>query len=655
MNYLHTLYAYYRPKSSMQSGSIVFGDVAGLESIINQQPSLRIALYPCISQSVDGVMGIWSLFRSVLASIENTRVYNVFVDPETVGTDTISNQFSVAKVDTKMLNANLVITGQLDIESSDFVLKVELYGALLGTEKKSIIKTAKTVGELILQFPDLVYEVANLSATNITKKTFTNFTTTNDIDTNILSQIAEWDILLVSNISEITWSESIVIQQATSLINIANQLEDSNLLKWAIYRIVSGIFMPFYNLSKSVINDLAQLFLKSENADANSVLVDSLFKMGYPNDAIKVLKDYLEKHPDETDELLQLARLQTITYRFVEALETYQKILLKESTATLLTSYGDTLLIAEQHESSPITYIFAEGATIYQEAVEAYTRSLTLEPKVEVRAKLLELLHNSNLYTQDSEEFWEEFDILATENADSEYLQELIADMQEDEAEIALQRLDQLIAENPKMGQIIAAVKLAIIMEDYDAAQDYFAKTEGLPSEQKIKTDLELLALEIQDPHCAFKMTEIEEILIANKRPSDAQIDYLEGVVEIAPHFANAYVLLARCYKKRQDIEVVMEVLMDAHEKCPDSVQVLLSLGNAFWESDETDLAVEYLLKGLEIDPQNISILVQMARYMFDSEEFDTSKAYLERAESLDETNQELIRAKIYIGNQLSN
>jgi tetratricopeptide (TPR) repeat protein len=655
MNYLHTLYAYYRPKSSMQSGSIVFGDVAGLESIINQQPSLRIALYPCISQSVDGVMGIWSLFRSVLASIENTRVYNVFVDPETVGTDTISNQFSVAKVDTKMLNANLVITGQLDIESSDFVLKVELYGALLGTEKKSIIKTAKTVGELILQFPDLVYEVANLSATNITKKTFTNFTTTNDIDTNILSQIAEWDILLVSNISEITWSESIVIQQATSLINIANQLEDSNLLKWAIYRIVSGIFMPFYNLSKSVINDLAQLFLKSENADANSVLVDSLFKMGYPNDAIKVLKDYLEKHPDETDELLQLARLQTITYRFVEALETYQKILLKESTATLLTSYGDTLLIAEQHESSPITYIFAEGATIYQEAVEAYTRSLTLEPKVEVRAKLLELLHNSNLYTQDSEEFWEEFDILATENADSEYLQELIADMQEDEAEIALQRLDQLIAENPKMGQIIAAVKLAIIMEDYDAAQDYFAKTEGLPSEQKIKTDLELLALEIQDPHYAFKMTEIEEILIANKRPSDAQIDYLEGVVEIAPHFANAYVLLARCYKKRQDIEVVMEVLMDAHEKCPDSVQVLLSLGNAFWESDETDLAVEYLLKGLEIDPQNISILVQMARYMFDSEEFDTSKAYLERAESLDETNQELIRAKIYIGNQLSN
>jgi tetratricopeptide (TPR) repeat protein len=655
MNYLHTLYAYYRPKSSMQSGSIVFGDVAGLESIINQQPSLRIALYPCISQSVDGVMGIWSLFRSVLASIENTRVYNVFVDPETVGTDTISNQFSVAKVDTKMLNANLVITGQLDIESSDFVLKVELYGALLGTERKSIIKAAKTVGELILQFPDLVYEVTNLSATNITKKPFTTFTTTNDIDTNILSQIAEWDILLVSNISEITWSESIVIQQATSLINIANQLEDSNLLKWAIYRIVSGIFMPFYNLSKSVINDLAQLFLKSENADANSVLVDSLFKMGYPNDAIKVLKDYLEKHPDETDELLQLARLQTITYRFVEALETYQKILLKESTATLLTSYGDTLLIAEQHESSPITYIFAEGATIYQEAVEAYTRSLTLEPKVEVRAKLLELLHNSNLYTQDSEEFWEEFDILATENADSEYLQELIADMQEDEAEIALQRLDQLIAENPKMGQIIAAVKLAIIMEDYDAAQDYFAKTEGLPSEQKIKTDLELLALEIQDPHYAFKMTEIEEILIANKRPSDAQIDYLEGVVEIAPHFANAYVLLARCYKKRQDIEAVMEVLMDAHEKCPDSVQVLLSLGNAFWESDETDLAVEYLLKGLEIDPQNISILVQMARYMFDSEEFDTSKAYLERAESLDETNQELIRAKIYIGNQLSN
>jgi cytochrome c-type biogenesis protein CcmH/NrfG len=103
-----------------------------------------------------------------------------------------------------------------------------------------------------------------------------------------------------------------------------------------------------------------------------------------------------------------------------------------------------------------------------------------------------------------------------------------------------------------------------------------------------------------------------------NELPAD-EVEFLEAVVEQAPHLVEGHLALARAYFFWDDKPAALEVLLDSQEALPDQSAVLLLLARILWESDEKETAFKYLNRGLAAYPFHVGLLARTGQYLFEN------------------------------------
>jgi tetratricopeptide (TPR) repeat protein len=166
---------------------------------------------------------------------------------------------------------------------------------------------------------------------------------------------------------------------------------------------------------------------------------------------------------------------------------------------------------------------------------------------------------------------------------------------------------------------------------------------------------IERMLLTAQDPDFEQRFGDLSGLIEAEGRPSDEDMEFLEDVLEQAPSFAQAYILLAKAYQYWNENETALEVLLDGQKHHPDNPDLLDGLAEALWQAGEGEVAFKYINKGLQSHPNHIPLLVRAGRYLFDNDQLADARVYLARAEALDPNDPVLGKARVYIANEIGN
>jgi tetratricopeptide (TPR) repeat protein len=195
---------------------------------------------------------------------------------------------------------------------------------------------------------------------------------------------------------------------------------------------------------------------------------------------------------------------------------------------------------------------------------------------------------------------------------------------------------------------------LHLMVNDSDAAISFLENARELSSTPDQLADVEQLLLAASDPDFEQNYAELVAKIDAGNTPSADEVDFLDSVVQQAPHLVQGILALAKAYSLWEDLESAMEVLLDANERLPLQPEIIDLLARVLWELDQHELAFQYLNQALEKSPNHVGLIVRTGQYLFDSANIGEAKIYLARAEDLDPQNPRLAFVRTYIARRIA-
>jgi tetratricopeptide (TPR) repeat protein len=148
-------------------------------------------------------------------------------------------------------------------------------------------------------------------------------------------------------------------------------------------------------------------------------------------------------------------------------------------------------------------------------------------------------------------------------------------------------------------------------------------------------------------------MGEITDAVNSGKPLDDESVDFLEAVIEEAPGYAEAYILLSRAYLALDDSGAALETLLDGQRELPDDPDICELLVRVLRDADEDELALENLDIGLTRNPNHVPLLSLAGIYLFEDGQEDDAKNYLARAEAIAPRHPMLLQARALIARML--
>jgi tetratricopeptide (TPR) repeat protein len=146
---------------------------------------------------------------------------------------------------------------------------------------------------------------------------------------------------------------------------------------------------------------------------------------------------------------------------------------------------------------------------------------------------------------------------------------------------------------------------------------------------------------------------EIADVINAGNNIETGDVEFLEGIIERVPTYAEIYLLLARAYIGWDETSSAMETLLDGHKHVPDDPDILALLSEVVWDSGETDVAFSYLNKGISQNPQHVPLLALAGQYLFEDGQEEAAKSYLLKAEAISPNDPVLGRVRRHIARSL--
>jgi tetratricopeptide (TPR) repeat protein len=634
--------------------SVIFGEVTSFSRFGVGLPSVRMAVLPCQSQSNPTIaLGLWILLANLLNDHPDIQTYGIWVLPEKLDDEyewqINDSQFGNAEWMDDDLYENALLWGKYDGEMH--TLEAFLSGVLQNQVINSFSIVANSEADLIEKLPSLAQQIA--TALKLETHIYPQFIPATSINSDVWHQLVNWEVNLYMNIADDYWDENELLKDYNQLVTQSTS-HQGQLVEWGIFASLKGVFSRFYQPSDQFVHDIISAVKKTDSAFGTLSLSDSLYKIGYTHASLDLLRDFVATHPNDNEAIIQLSQFLVLNFQLEDSIRNYRQAFVNGNNhAKLYKNYADTLTLAEYYQLplSEFPLAGSNHANIAGEIVGAYQKALETttaeDEKNAIRVKLV-----GKFIELGDEAFRDEFEKLITTNN-----QEAVWDVLE-----SLQDSDLLadaieIAENSaeKTKNLITKLyltQLYIYDEQLDEAEELLqanAKNETYANE------IERMALQISYPDYEYQMMQISEVVGANNKPSTDDVDFLEELLENAPKNADAYLLLANCYKQWGDNEASLEVLMDAHNQLPEDTRIIYQISTTLWAEDQHDLAVEYLTKGLSKQPTNVQLLSKMAHYMFESDHFEETKTFLARAEAINPRDEFLIATRVHIGKELSN
>jgi tetratricopeptide (TPR) repeat protein len=295
---------------------------------------------------------------------------------------------------------------------------------------------------------------------------------------------------------------------------------------------------------------------------------------------------------------------------------------------------------------------FPRHVTAY-EAAAAYAEALELEP--EDPALQLTSWAQTLITLEDVTAFWPVFNQLVDEDTDGGYVRALIEDMHAlDDVRPGIHHLRERIrqAETPELRVSLALLYL-ISGKDDDALAALESARE-LTDSATLISEIDRLWLIAQDPELEGFIGECIDRLSSGAPLDEETVEELEEIIASAPHYGEAYVLLARAYLMWKDSGAALEVLLDAQKQLPHDADVLELLGRTLWNTGQRDLALQYLQRGLEHHPDNVGLLVRVGQSLLEMEDVEGARDYISRAELIEPQHPALRAARRRISELLS-
>ncbi|MBC7869391.1 MAG: hypothetical protein H7Y09_01020, partial [Chitinophagaceae bacterium] len=188
-----------------------------------------------------------------------------------------------------------------------------------------------------------------------------------------------------------------------------------------------------------------------------------------------------------------------------------------------------------------------------------------------------------------------------------------------------------------------------LAVEDGENAATAFQRARELTDSPEILAEIDRLMLSADDPEFEANLTELSLIINAGNALSVEDVEYLEGILEDVPSFAEGYTLVASAYLAWKEDSTALEVLLDGYKNIPSSSEIIEQLARLLWDSGEKALTFDYLSKGIEAHPNNVALLALTGQYLFEDGQEDPAKTYLVRAEAIMPSHPTLTQARIAI------
>ena len=653
-------------KSQTNLPTAIFGTASTVgQTIYSNQPPVRIGLWPIIcATDPDFGMGLFAVLGYLLDRYQGVRVYRLCAmiegEPESYEWQTAQSQFEVDDWQLDELDDNVGLWGTLTrtVESTwTLVLNVEDDLAHTDDEVKTFSYSANSIPNIIEQLPNWVADIAvylDLEL-RLIAPVFDSENLDESVSRTVLMNVFEWELKIYFYLWGRRWDESQILDD---LENLITRLEAAGIFgAWlaanAITRLMVFTDASMDEMFLPIIQRVIHRFQFRQVTPI--MLATALYESQLAEEAFELLLEEIDSDRAGSLTYLTLAELYRRGGRPDDAVDILQDAIENgEVSADLYQRYADLLIAMEYSGYAYDTFVLIDPDEVPDdqllwEAVEAYDAGLQLESG-NITIYTRQLLQLVELDDQD-DRFWLRFGQLVENDSIGQNVRSVVeAFFNIENLEPGILALNRFIQNQPDRvdGYINVAV-LYTLNEDRDAALNMLAKARDLTEEADVLADIQQLVFGAEDPEFEMRLGEINDVVNAGNELNAEDVEFLERILERAPTFSEAYLLLAKAYIGWDETGPALETLMDAHRNIPGDPDVLALLSERLWDANEHDTALCYLNKGISQNPHHVPLLALAGQYLFEDGQEEAAKAYLARAEAISPRDPTLMKVRVEI------
>ena len=655
-------------KTESQVATAIFGTAGTLARSLDTRERVRIGMWPCLSDdSPELAMGLFSVLAYLLEHRQDIRVYRLLAqvegDPANFQWATDKSQFDLDDWQLEMLDENIALWGQLKATDSKWTLTIEVDSDLEEDERPPLVYAADDVPGLVNLMPRVAAEIAEaLEATQIIFDTYTETQANEDALCTLLSSLFHWQVNLFLSLWGVAWDEDTIEADLNALVD-AGKAVGGDFGAWSIGNAAAHTMLPGYDRTSefmvSVVPSIIERF--PDTVFPAMFIGDAMYALGNTTRAYELLESDVEAHPDNVAAWVLLAHLYRSGGKLLQTVDTFQRAIEADAESVelyrryaqfmnLLQGYtGDFILI------EPNDYEIEAAAT--WEAIEALEEALRLDPeRVLLLQDQLLLLAESAGDEDEEARLWAGFERLITIDLHGEAVRSVVDALEDiDDIGPAIAALEKHLQTAPERADLhISLAATYLIVEEMDRAAELLEKAEDRTNDPILLADIDRMMLTIDEPDFEIRLGEIIGQVGSSTKLKEEAVDFLESIIERAPSFAEAYVLLAKAYLGWEEPKDAMETLLDGLKEAPGDPDMIELLAQLLWDSGEKDLALTYLNKGIAASPNYVPLLALIGRYLFENDQEDVAKLFLARAEVISPRHPSLARVRAHIAQNLN-
>ncbi len=639
----------------------IFGTVGAVNhALLNNTASVRIGLWPIISHTEPAVsMGIGIILSHLLERYRDVRVYRLLAqvgnNPDTYQWRIQDSQFGVDDWQLEDLDDNVGIWGELDGGTLTLHIESDLATAEDLSEPVDLTYTGNNLGDLVGQLADIaagITDVIGVSEMRALSPGYAADRWDNALLKSVCEMLFDWERRLYLFLWGQVWAEADIRPAAIAIIQASGQLDD--LGDWLVGQTLARAIKATdglldVSLWLSLIKDL-------RNPISIALVSDALYRMQHTSEAYDLIDSALEDDPENAFIYSAAAELYRRGGRIQEAVDVFQTAIENDfADAELYQKYAELLIAVDYNDIEIEAVVMVDpddvsDSVILWEAVESYQAALELSP--ENTDILLQLLIQLISLNPDDERLWSGLEYLASQESASEQTRTVIDAMHNvPDLDPLIKILQDALSHNPQRMDLYTSLGAAYLLdENYRAAENILRQGRSLAGTPDDIRDIERLLLSVEDPDFEMRFGEITDIINAGNSVSAEDADFLEELLEKAPSFTEAAVLLARVYLRWDETAAALETLLDGHNRTPDDLEIIALLSETLWESGQEDLAFSYLNKGLSTNTSNVPLLALAGKFLFENGQKDAARMYLLKAEMIAPRDPVLVQIRQHIG-----
>lgn len=652
-----------------QQDTALFGSVSTLSQVAAQQQfPYRIGLWPIICEaSPEKGMAIWAALSYLLESWRDVTVYRLPLnlsdkDAETYNLVIGDSQFDIDDWQLDDLTENIAIGGSItssDANGLELTLAIE-NDLEEDDEATNLQWHATDWGGLVNQLPDIATNIATRIGADDEGKDRAlpwtlNFTS---LPESFAQKIFEWEAKLFLHLWDWEWEDEDILDDLSKLVQDANDPATRRIAAYAIAR----CFLPGFVVVGDLIQEEIPTILADWNysPEATAIITSAIWSAGYTQMSYDLLSTARIEHPDDIILARAVAAKQIGLNNTASAIATLQEIINKGGSEdrNLYIDYANYLQFAlrtgmiDMEKPQVILASDSDELRYEKEAIAAYDRALATMPDA-IRERFNQALLLKFVST---DRFWQSFEKILSEDVERRYVIDLIDEMEDmDDISEGVAIAERHINSESDAEHLITLARLYITDYENDKALERLDLAAGKTDDIDLQSEIEKLRLIALNPDFEYKFAETVAKIDAGNPPAEADLDFLEEVVEEAPSYIDAYTALARAYSLNDDDEAAVEVLLDADKAVEAHPDIMDLLSQHFWDTGEKELAFQYLNKGLANAPVYVPLLVRAGQMLFDNDQHDDARQFIARAELISPRDPALEQLKRHIANVLTN